>query len=83
MYNFRDDTWLRRTRARKPRSANRYLWNAIAGGSRDGVAPGGRGFFATIANTFSSVVGGASRPPALTADADTGAGLQGGPTVEV
>ena len=46
------------------------------GGGLDGPAAGGRGFFATIASAFSSVVGGASHPRALTADADSGAGLR-------
>ena len=52
-----------------------------AGGSHDGAAASGRGIFATIASAFSSVVGGASRPSAPTADADTGAGLRGSPQV--
>ena len=52
-----------------------------AGGSHDGTAASGRGIFATIASAFSSVVGGASRPSAPTADADTGAGLRGSPHV--
>ena len=53
----------------------------IAGGSHDGSAASGRGIFATIASEFSSVVGGASRSSALTADADSGAGLQGSPHI--
>ena len=49
-----------------------------AGGSHDdGTAASGRGIFATIASAFQSVMGGASRPSASTADADTGAGLRG------
>ena len=49
-----------------------------AGGSHDGTAASGRGIFATIASSaFSSVVGGASRSSASTADTDSGAGLRG------
>ena len=47
------------------------------GGGHNGPAASDRGFFASIASVLSSVVGGASRPPAPTADADTGAGLRG------
>ena len=50
-----------------------------ASGQPDGAAASGRGIFATIASAIQSVVGGASRPSAPTADADadTGAGLRG------
>ena len=48
-----------------------------AGGGHDGFAASDRGIFATIASAFSSVVGGASRSSASTADTDSGAGLRG------
>ena len=49
-----------------------------ASGQPDGAAASGRGIFATIASAFQSVVDGAGRPSALTADAVTGAGLRAG-----
>ena len=49
-----------------------------ASGGHDGPAAGGRGYFATAASRFSIWWSGERRPPALTADADPGAGLQGG-----
>ena len=44
----------------------------------DGPATGGRGYLATAASRFSSWWSGERRPPALTADTASGAGLQGG-----
>ena len=49
-------------------------------GGHDGPAAGGRGYLVTAASRFSSWWSGERRPPALTADADSGAGLQGGLT---
>mgnify|MGYP005704232673 CR=1 FL=1 len=54
-----------------------------ASGGHDGPAAGGRGYLATAASRFSSWWSGERRPPALTADADSGAGLQGGNEGEV
>ena len=54
-----------------------------ASGGHDGPAAGGRGYLATAASRFSSWWSGERRPPALTADADSGAGLQGGNDDEV
>ena len=53
------------------------------GGGPDGPATGGRGYFATAAGRFSSWWSGERRPPALTADTASGAGLQGGNDDEV
>ena len=47
------------------------------GGGHDGPAASGRGIFAAITSVFSSVMGGASRSSASTADTDSGAGLRG------
>ena len=44
---------------------------------------GGRGYIATVASQFSSWWSGERRPPALTADTASGAGLQGGNDDEV
>eukprot|EP01048_Picozoa_sp_COSAG05_P016579 COSAG05_NODE_2152_length_3472_cov_3.475245_1_plen_114_part_00 len=49
-----------------------------ASGGHDGPAAGGRGYFATAASRFSTWWSGERRSPALTADAASGAGVQGG-----
>ena len=54
-----------------------------AGGGLAGPAAGDRGYLAAAASRFSSWWSGERRSPALTADADSGAGLHGGPTVGV
>ena len=59
--------------------ARRSARHTVDGGL-DGPATGGRGYLATAASRFSSWWSGERRPPALTADADSGAGLQGGTT---
>ena len=51
-----------------------------AGGGLAGPAADDRGYLAAAASRFSSWWSGERRSPALTADADSGAGLQGGPT---
>ena len=48
-----------------------------------GPAADDRGYLAAAASRFSSWWSGERRSPALTADADSGAGLQGSTTVEV
>ena len=50
------------------------------GGDHAGPAAGDRGYLAAAASRFSSWWSGERRSPALTADADSGAGLQGGTT---
>ena len=49
-----------------------------AGDDRAGHASGGHGYLAAAASRFSMWWSGNRRPSALTADADSGAGLQGG-----
>ena len=49
-----------------------------AGDDRAGHASGGHGYLAAAASQFSVWWSGNRRPSALTADADSGAGLQGG-----
>ena len=49
-----------------------------AGGGLAGPAADDRGYLAAAASRFSSWWSGERRSPALTADADSGAGLQGG-----
>ena len=51
-----------------------------AGDDRAGHASGGHGYLAAAANRVSMWWSGNRRPSALTADADSGAGLQGGTT---
>ena len=51
-----------------------------AGGGLAGPAADDRGYLAAAASRFSSWWSGERRSPALTADADSGAGLQGGTT---
>ena len=51
-----------------------------AGVDRAGHAADDRGYLAAAASRFSLWWSGERRPPALTADADSGAGLQGGTT---
>ena len=50
------------------------------GGGLAGPAADDRGYLAAAASRFSLWWSGERRSPALTADADSGAGLQGGPT---
>ena len=57
--------------------ARRSARHTVSGG-HDGPAAGGRGYLATAASRFSSWWSGERRPPALTADTASGAGLQGG-----
>ena len=57
--------------------ARRSQRHTVSGG-HDGPAAGGRGYLATAASRFSSWWSGERRPPALTADTASGAGLQGG-----
>ena len=52
------------------------------GDGPDGPAAGGRGYLAAAASQFSLWWSGERRPPALTADAASGAGLQGSTTVD-
>ena len=47
-----------------------------ASGGHDGPAAGGRGYLATAASRFSSWWSGERRPQGLTADTESGAGLQ-------
>ena len=54
-----------------------------AGGGLAGPAADDRGYLAAAASRFSSWWSGERRSPALTADADSGAGLQGGNDDEV
>ena len=54
-----------------------------AGVDRAGHAADDRGYLAAAASRFSSWWSGERRSPALTADADSGAGLQGGTAGEV
>ena len=54
-----------------------------AGGGLAGPAADDRGYLAAAASRFSSWWSGERRSPALTADADSGAGLQGGNEGEV
>ena len=54
-----------------------------AGGGLAGPAADDRGYLAAAASRFSSWWSGGRRSPALTADADSGAGLQGGNDDEV
>ena len=49
-----------------------------AGGDHASPAAGGHGYLAAAASRFSMWWSGNRRSPALTADADSGAGLQGG-----
>ncbi len=51
-----------------------------AGGDHAGPAAGGHGYLAAAASRFSMWWSGNRRSPALTADADSGAGLHGGTT---
>ena len=67
------------TNADARRSTRRHT---VSGGY-DGPAAGGRGYLATAASRFSSWWSGERRPPALTADVDPDAGLQGGTTDDV
>ena len=62
--------------------ARRSARHTVSGG-HDGPAAGGRGYLATAASRFSSWWSGDRRPPALTADTASGAGLQGGNDDEV
>ena len=62
--------------------ARRSTRHTVSGG-HDGPAAGGRGYLATAASRFSSWWSGERRPPALTADTASGAGLQGGNDDEV
>ena len=52
----------------------------VASGGLAGPAADDRGYLAAAASRFSSWWSGERRSPALTADADSGAGLQGGTT---
>ena len=63
--------------------ARRSTRRHTVSGGHDGPAAGGRGYLATAASWFSLWWSGERRPPALTADADLGAGLQGGNEDEV
>ena len=54
-----------------------------AGGGLAGPAAGDRGYLAAAASRFSLWWNGERRPPALTADTASGAGLQGGTAGEV
>ena len=62
--------------------ARRSARHTVSGG-HGGPAAGGRGYLAMATSRFSSWWSGERRPPALTADADSGAGLQRGNEDEV
>ena len=55
--------------------ARRSARHTVSGG-HDGPAAGGRGYLATAASRFSSWWSGERRPQGLTADTESGAGLQ-------